>query len=368
MTDRTGLALALAVALGGCDGDGSAGSGPVDAAPPAPDSATQPDGAVPDAALDGALPDVAPPDAFVSADCAPSERAEGQLRVERCRFVRSGAGSVVPRGLVVSGDSLERAARTPLHEPEHYAQIADGDFDLAWLLVVWDGVEPMPGVFNGAYLGRLCEHAGWATDAGLDVVLASSAPGDATLAAWERVLDTCDGVALTGLSVRDAELRPAVEQAARARFGPLLFLPRDDAPLARGAADEIDGFEAAGQPWVADHDGFGTDGRALRDADGEPTDTWRALSRRPTPLSVAGVVWGFGPRAGGWFLSFDADASADGLTRVRVGALGPEPTATLDPDGPFDWFTGYDPVTDEVSLFVEGAPGVVTLELQPATP
>ena len=41
----------------------------------------------------------------------------------------------------------------PAYQSDHAA-----GFDLVWLIVTWDGIEPMPGVYNGAYLGRVCEH------------------------------------------------------------------------------------------------------------------------------------------------------------------------------------------------------------------
>jgi len=385
-----------------------------------------------DAAFDGQAPaDGAPlPDARPDRrpdTCPPSEREAG-LRVERCRFVREGEASVVPRGIAISGDSLARAARTPLHEPQHYPPLRRDGFDLAWLLVTWDGIEPMPGVYNGAYLGRLCEHAEWAAAAGLAVVLVmysegfgpahgghgfprwvspgagssaeaydrfwadEVAPGRLE-AAWARVFDTCAEVHVAGLQPLvapqvEAAFAGRVEAAAEAVFGPLLVFhnaPMSAAPDSAYApsvlspaasivgavpsdADSLAAVEAAGAGWIAWHDGFATDALAMRDADGRPNERWRLAAQRTWPVSLAGRITSFGPKDGGWQMSWMADGSAAGLSRVRLGALGPEVTATLYPDGPFDWFTGYDPVTDELSVFVEGAPGLVRLSLQPAAP
>ncbi len=416
----------------------------VEATPDGSDSdASPPDMVSPDGPLPDAAPDVDP-----FASCPPSER-DGGLRVERCRLVREGEGAVVPRGVVVSGDSLRFRARTPLHEPQDYPPLARDGFEIAWLLVTWDGIEPMPGAYNGAYLGRLCEHAQYAADAGLEVVLAMYSedfgpaygghgfpewvlPGlgsaeaaslafweDAALvasleAAWERLLETCLGVELTGIQPLDSrfvdeDFALRVEAAAEARYGPLLAVhnvgvPRggdrilgatawvpgrralDSEQISRAGAlasslgmpwvvtaapadaESLALVEGAGVGWMAWHDGFGTDELALRDEDGVPGPRWALASDRTWPVEVAGRVRSFGVDEGGWYISWIADGSSAGLTRVRLGPLEPDVEATLEPDGPFDWFTGYDPITDELSVFVEGAPGEVTLVLQPAPP
>ena len=59
-----------------------------------------------------------------------------------------------------------------------------------------------------------------------------------------------------------------------------------------------------------------------------------------------------------------SDGRGAGLSHFALHGQGPF-EATLEPDGPFDWFAGYDPVTDEISVFVEGAPGEVELRLTP---
>ena len=136
----------------------------------------------------------------------------------------------------------------------------------------------------------------------------------------------------------------------------------------RYGVDALGVAEAAGMGAAVWHDGFGTDAFALRDEDGAPGPLWALATERTWPVEVAGRVERFGVDGDGWGISWFADGSSAGLTRIRLGARSPDVEATLEPDGPFDWFTGYDPVTGELSVFVEGAPGAVTLRLQPASP
>ncbi|MCA9541153.1 MAG: hypothetical protein KC620_19770, partial [Myxococcales bacterium] len=177
----------IAFAVGCDDGTASAPDGRVadrgaadavadataDTAPPVDLGRT--DAALLDAVLDAAVdaePDAAPPDPEVTpCTVQQSPRPEGALRVSGCRFVRAGEAAVLPRAVVVSADSLLRVAGTPLHEEGHYRDLAAAGFDVVWLLVTWDGIEPFEGTYDGAYLGRICQQAGWAAAAGLDVVL-----------------------------------------------------------------------------------------------------------------------------------------------------------------------------------------------------
>ncbi len=333
---------------------------------------------LPDLAVEAdAAPDAAPPDVAPDAEpFPPSDRVDG-LRVEGGRLTRDGVTTATPRGIVISGDSLARAARTPLHDREHYEVFRGRGFDLAWLLVSWEGISPRAGIYDGAFMGRICEQAGWAAEVGLDVVLAmlDDAPEALDVAeAWRRLVEACAGVPVAGVAVDDPEL----ERVAEAAFGPLLVFGTDargpdhvslGASRPRFAAgpgvDELDAAERDGSGWAVWHDGFATDAGALRDEDGNPTEAWYGAAERTWPVSVAGRVLGFGPRDGGWSLRWEADGANSGLSRVGLGRLGGDVEATLEPDGPFDWFTGYDPVTDELSVFVEGDVGEVELTLMP---
>ncbi len=463
-----------AFGLWACD-DGAGPTPGADAGPPA-DAAVEagPGDAAPDAALDAALdaapdaapPDAAPPDASPCAPpFAPTDRSDGALHPVGCGLARAGAAEAPPRGVVVSGDSLARASRTPRHAAADYVRLAGAGFDLVWLLVTWDGIEPTPGTYNGAYLGRICEQVAWAGEAGLDVVLAMhhdrygaalgghgapawatpeglapAPPGaDATHpsvaaawaafhgahvpafeAAWGRLIATCAGAPIDGVAVQLGAPPDPAGDAARARIvdaleaavGPVLVF--DDRPgpgpdrvltanawgsgeapgptdpewlrgraaaarraglplFLRGVAgpdpaalgDALRAAQAAGAGWAVWHDGFATDPYALRDDDGVPTPSFAVAAERIWPLEIAGRLGDFGPTIdGGFAANYQADGRAAGLSRFALAGRGPF-TAALEPDGPFEWFSGYDPVTDVLTVFVDGAPGAVRLTLTP---
>lgn len=55
--------------------------------------------------------------------------------------------------------------------PELFAALRDWGFNVVRLGVIWDGLEPEPGVYDEAYLARLDQHIAWAWAAGLLVFL-----------------------------------------------------------------------------------------------------------------------------------------------------------------------------------------------------
>ncbi|MCA9557317.1 MAG: hypothetical protein KC583_02025, partial [Myxococcales bacterium] len=113
-------------------------------------------------------------------------------------------------------------------------------------------------------------------------------------------------------------------------------------------------------------DGFATDAYALRDDEGLPGPGFAVAAERVWPVEIAGRLGDFGPTIdGGFVAAWQADGRAAGLSRFALGGRGPF-SAALEPDGPFEWFSGYDPVTDVLTVFVDGAPGAVRLTLTPA--
>jgi hypothetical protein len=409
------------------------------------------------AALDAAVPDdlggisdmTVPPDGFVCRGLE-SERPEGQLRVSGCRLRRGGLDAP-PRGVVVAEESLLREARTPLHEAADYERLAAAGFDLVWLLVTWEGIEPLRDTYNGAYLGRVCAQVDLAHAAGLEVVLGmhqtcwgpaiggqgmpawATPPGlamsddpqcdhpsvaaawvafwadqsPALVAAWGRLLDTCadragvvgiqplSGTMLSTASDAYRAFSDAVEAAAEARLGPLLvFHPpwfASGAPdhLRTGSIGLPDSFGSTGlytravagldgdqlraaraqstqngagaAVWI---DGFGTGPYALRDADGAPGPLWAVATEGPWPLAVAGSLIGWGPEAGAWTARWWADGRNEGVSRFQLAGDAPDPVVRLNPDGPFTWFSGYDRATGELTVFVDGAVGQVSLTVE----
>ncbi len=262
----------------GLDGavDAAAGDGAVDAGP----ADARPVDAEPDGTVDAAPPPCQQP---------PSARPAGARRIEGCRFARDGL-TAPPRAVVVSTDSLARDARTPLHEAEHYRELAAAGVDLVWLLVFWEGLEPFEATFNGAYMGRVCQQVDWAAAAGLEVVLAVhqqgfgagvggvGAPawasggseaeawaafwaddGAAFLPAWTRLMETCGAApGVVGLAPLTGRLQgeaaafvryaEAVAALAEAQVGPLLQFWPPQVPGAGARADHGYAFALGAVP------------------------------------------------------------------------------------------------------------------------
>lgn len=134
-----------------------------------------------------------------------------------------------------------------------------------------------------------------------------------------------------------------------------------DAPA---AAAHLAAIEATGLPLAVWQDGFGSP-YGLRDADGQPTALFDLSLRRPGPLSISGRLIEWRAESDATRLRWLTDTSDGGLSRI---ALGEPPTGEprLEPAGPFDWFTDFDPATGLLTVFVDGAVGVVTLTVPQA--
>ncbi len=130
----------LVAALCGCGAEEPAAEvDPVNDAQPVSDTDADPDGAVrvpdggladvgSDTAADAAppvdaAPDLGPMDPLTCPQ-VPSPRADDALRVDGCRFRVDGPGTMLPRAVVVSADSLGRELGTPFHESTHYVELA----------------------------------------------------------------------------------------------------------------------------------------------------------------------------------------------------------------------------------------------------
>ena len=322
------LLIASLAAISACDEPApGVAPDPLDGAP-ADARTTDSANAMGDAAEDGAI-DAEPDDESIevdagSQDAGPADpsacpvvaspRAGSALRVAGCHFVADGVGTRVPRATVVSGDSIARELGTPYHEAPHYLELAEAEIDLVWLLVSWRGIEPFEGQYNGAYMGRVCQHLGWAHDAGLGVVLAMHqedfgpsvggvgmpdwvAPRARDVesawrqfwadrvpsftAAWARLLLTCPeeapmvGIAPLVSPRGDAaawgELATQVRALATERFGPVVLFVE---PVVRAGAFEEWTFE--GPDVVFSPSGWGP-GRGVSDA-GPDVAGWLAES------------------------------------------------------------------------------------------
>lgn len=445
-------------------------SGPgADSGPDAHADAVPVDAEVPDAAVEPGQPCVSPP----------TDRPAGAWGVVECRLARvpePGAPvlSGPPRAVVLGGDVIDRASRSPRHTATEYADLAAVGVELVWLLAPWDGMEPQDGAYNGAWFGRTCEQIGLAEAAGIDVVLAvyqsgfgpalggvgipawatpaglevpvAGAPIDhpsyraawrhfwaegapRLLVAWDRLLATCPGargvVGLMPMSgplyLGDAESRAAygnfaaeLEVRTEAIWGPLVVFhpPESGAPSTQsdGPADHawaapapgssasgglpalpiapavarfgfgavpfavenpelfsglaMDALTGTGAAMAVFEDGFATAG-GLRNNLGRPTPRLAQVFGRPWPRAIAGALRGFsGDLAGdGFEARWYADGRNDGASRFWLGEAGAAAQVSLEPDGPFTWFSGFDPVTGELTVFVQGDAGEVALRV-----
>jgi hypothetical protein len=215
-------------------------------------------------------------------------------------------------------------------------------------------------------------------------------------AAWGRLIETCaDRTGIVGIqplahplgdAAQAAELSQTIRVAAEAKWGPImLFVDGEHAPLdapdvvfaptvwpgdepgadtrpidrqqaavfVRGATlAQLNQAEALGAGWAVWHDGFGTDAFALRDEDGRIGASGLALRDRIWPKVVGGSVQGLGMDEDGFRLTWRADGRNAGLTVLHVPGPG-EPQVELLPEG-IDGFTAYDPLSEELSVFVQG--------------
>lgn len=227
---------------------------------------------------------------------------------------------------------------------------------------------------------------------------------EALQTAWNRLLDTCEGAqgvigiqplaAPRGAPDAIAEWTAWIRADAEARFGPLLLFvdgdhPATDAPdtiwaptawagrgpstavfeldaaratarrhgmplFVRGVALDaaaMSAVEGLGAGWAGWHDGYGRDPLALRDMDGVIGPAGALVRDRYWPSVVAGELIGFGADAEGFEMRWRADGRNAGLTIVEVGAA--PVVATLSGVGADD-FTAHDPLTGELSIFVQG--------------
>ena len=91
----------------------------------------------------------------------------------RPRFIRDDQGrALILHGLNVANDAKSDPSRVGGTSREFVAHMADAwGFNVARHLIFWDAIEPEPGLYDEAYLGRLGERLDWYAEAGVLVIL-----------------------------------------------------------------------------------------------------------------------------------------------------------------------------------------------------
>ena len=93
-----------------------------------------------------------------------------RIRVQKGRFVDTEGRHVLPHGINLVNKDPD-AGYFFDEGPERFAAMAEWGFNCIRLGVIWDGLEPAPGVYDEAYLQRLDRRIAWAREHGLSVFL-----------------------------------------------------------------------------------------------------------------------------------------------------------------------------------------------------
>ncbi|MEC0241208.1 cellulase family glycosylhydrolase [Paenibacillus dokdonensis] len=139
-----------------------------------------------------------------------------KLIVDGQRVVNDNGQQVILSGVNLVCKDKEKGYVTPCNE-ELFAWFKDQGFNVIRLGLIWDGVEPVPGVYDDDYLGRIKQQIRWAEQHGIYVFLDmhqdlySSLYGDGA-PAWATLPDGLPHV--TGSLWSDAYLEsPAVNRS-----------------------------------------------------------------------------------------------------------------------------------------------------------
>ncbi len=97
-------------------------------------------------------------------------QSTGFVSVREGRFIDAEGRQLMPRGLsVISKNKAD--GYLSWHGPEDFAKMRRWGMNCIRLGILWDGLEPQPGVFDEQYLKGVDQRVAWAKAAGLLVVL-----------------------------------------------------------------------------------------------------------------------------------------------------------------------------------------------------
>lgn len=101
--------------------------------------------------------------AVISFGCRPAERAE---------YVYDAEGRIVIyHGVAVSNTAKQAPDYLPWQTQADMAPLRTWGFNLVRYVVFWEGIEPIEGTYNDAYIAATVERIGWLRDLGIDVIV-----------------------------------------------------------------------------------------------------------------------------------------------------------------------------------------------------
>ena len=92
------------------------------------------------------------------------------IAVQQDKFVDNYGRHVILNGINVISKSKDEGYITP-HDSTLYTQLSNWGFNAIRFGIIWDGIEPEPGVYNETYLQAIDQHIQWASDNNIFVIL-----------------------------------------------------------------------------------------------------------------------------------------------------------------------------------------------------
>ena len=99
-----------------------------------------------------------------------AQETSGFLQVKENRFVDALGRQVLLHGMSIINKNREEGYRS-WQGPDDFARMRNWGMNCVRLGILWDGLEPAPGVFDAAYLEQVDQRIAWAEAAGLYVFL-----------------------------------------------------------------------------------------------------------------------------------------------------------------------------------------------------
>lgn len=102
----------------------------------------------------------------------------GHFTIAQCKFVSVKDKKFIDaegREIILHGVNIEDKSKEhnylSWHKEEEFVKMRDWGFNCIRLIIIWDGVEPKPGVYNDQYLAGVDKRIQWAKENGIYVIL-----------------------------------------------------------------------------------------------------------------------------------------------------------------------------------------------------